>query len=88
MPPQSSYLRRPSWSRPPWGGRLGLHSLAYFVGPGLTYAPPGAENLELFAEFGLGGGARFGRSTAAVAPPTPPFLTTAGAAVLGLHYWF
>lgn len=69
-------------------GSLGLHSLAYFLGPGLAYYPPGTQNLEIFAEFGLGGGARFGRVTAAVQPPTPPYLVTSGAAVLGVHYWF
>ncbi len=69
-------------------GSLGLHSLVYFLGPGIAYAPPGADNLEIFAEFGLGGGARFGRITAAQEPPTPPYLVTSGAVVLGLHYWF
>ncbi|MDF1565551.1 MAG: hypothetical protein P1V51_21115 [Deltaproteobacteria bacterium] len=69
-------------------GSLGLHTMAYFLGPGLAYYPPGTDNLEIFAEFGLGGGARFGQVTAAVQPPTPPYLVTAGTAVLGVHYWF
>lgn len=68
----------------PTVGSDGLHTFSYFVGPGLAFYLPGAENLELFAEFGLGGAVHGAGSTI----PTPPSLVTTGSLTLGLHYWF
>lgn len=68
-------------------GTYGLHAFGYAVGPGIAFYPPGAPNLEIFAEFGLAGATRFGQS-GALPTSAGPILATTGSALLGLHYWF
>lgn len=73
----------------PTVGTLGLHRLDWFLGPGLAWYLPGASNVEIFAEFGLGGTIPLTRERdSAVVAPRAIYLTTTGTAVLGLHYWF
>ncbi|RMG17976.1 MAG: hypothetical protein D6729_07840 [Deltaproteobacteria bacterium] len=68
-------------------GTFGLHAFGYSAGPGIAFYPPGAENLELFAEFGLAGATRFVQTSTRPAG-VGPVLGTQGSALLGLHYWF
>lgn len=69
-------------------GTGGFHSLTYFVGPGVEYYPPGASDLEVFAEFGIGGAVRLGTGQPVPGVPVGPVVTSTGSLTLGLHYWF
>lgn len=72
----------------PTVGTLGLHRFDWFLGPGLAWYPPGATNLEVFAEFGLGGTIPLAQERTPAVGGAPTYLTTTGAIALGLHYWF
>lgn len=65
-------------------GSDGLHSFSWFVGPSLAYTPPGAPNVELFTEFGLGGAFAFSGGQVGFSP----VVATVGRITVGLHYWF
>ena len=58
-------------------GTPGFGTVSYFFGPGVEFFFSGLENLGFFGEFGLGGTHR-----------GQPFLSTSGAAFLGVHYYF
>ncbi len=73
----------------PTVGTLGLHRFDWFLGPGLAWYLPGAPNLEIFAEFGVGGTIPLTRERdPSVVAPRTIYVTTTGTVVLGLHYWF
>jgi hypothetical protein len=72
----------------PTVGSRGLHHFNWLLGPGLAWYPPGAKNLEIFAEFGLGGTVPLSRERDPSVPGPTVYLTTTGTVALGLHYWF